>query len=71
VSDVIHVFAQVVVSANDSDEVKTTTIGKAVSHFRSVYGQQLQPKIKGTFLVTLYTTPTIHKHMASYKNLVC
>ncbi|VAI07519.1 unnamed protein product [Triticum turgidum subsp. durum] len=42
VPDVIHVFAQVVVSPDESDEVKTT-IGKAVSHLISVYGQQMQP----------------------------
>ncbi|OEL17886.1 Importin subunit beta-4, partial [Dichanthelium oligosanthes] len=42
VPDVIHVFAQVVVSPHESDEVKTN-IGKAVSHLISVYGQQMQP----------------------------
>ncbi|KAF8756351.1 hypothetical protein HU200_011068 [Digitaria exilis] len=42
VPDVIHVFAQVVVSPDESDEVKTN-IGKAVSHLISVYGQQMQP----------------------------
>ncbi|CAN6284845.1 unnamed protein product [Urochloa humidicola] len=42
VPDVIHVFAQVVVSQDESDEVKTN-IGKAVSHLISVYGQQMQP----------------------------
>lgn len=42
VPDVIHVFAQVVVSPDESDEVKTN-IGKAISHLISVYGQQMQP----------------------------
>lgn len=42
VPDVMHVFAQVVVSPDESDEVKTN-IGKAVSHLISVYGQQMQP----------------------------
>ncbi|RLN18629.1 uncharacterized protein C2845_PM02G31000 [Panicum miliaceum] len=42
VPGVIHVFAQVVVSPDESDEVKTN-IGKAVSHLISVYGQQMQP----------------------------
>ncbi|CAL4921877.1 unnamed protein product [Urochloa decumbens] len=42
VPDVIHVFAQVVVSPDETDEIKTN-IGKAVSHLISVYGQQMQP----------------------------
>lgn len=42
VPDVINVFAQVVVSPDESDEVKIN-IGKAVSHLISVYGQQMQP----------------------------
>jgi importin-4 len=42
VPDVVHVFAQVVVSPDESNEVKTN-IGKAVSHLVSVYGQQMQP----------------------------
>ncbi|KAL6907529.1 hypothetical protein ACP4OV_002568 [Aristida adscensionis] len=42
VPDVVHVFAQVVVSPDESDEVKIN-IGKAISHLVSVYGQQMQP----------------------------
>ncbi|BAS83361.1 Os03g0261900 [Oryza sativa Japonica Group] len=42
VPDVINAFAQVVVSPNESDEVKTV-VAKAVSHLISVYGQQMQP----------------------------
>ncbi|XP_072991825.1 probable importin subunit beta-4 [Typha latifolia] len=42
VPDVVHVFAQVVVSPAESDEVKTK-IGIATSHLISVYGQQMQP----------------------------
>lgn len=41
-ADVVHIFAQVVVSPDESDEVKTT-IGRTVSHLVSVYGQQMQP----------------------------
>ncbi|KAK1594076.1 hypothetical protein QYE76_027184 [Lolium multiflorum] len=41
VAEVIHVFAQVVVSPDESDEVKTI-IGKAVSYLISSYGQQMQ-----------------------------
>uniref|UniRef100_A0A0E0GK46 Importin N-terminal domain-containing protein n=1 Tax=Oryza nivara TaxID=4536 RepID=A0A0E0GK46_ORYNI len=42
VPDVINAFAQVVVSPNESDEVKIV-VAKAVSHLISVYGQQMQP----------------------------
>lgn len=42
VPDVVHIFAQVVVSPVESDEVKGK-IGMAVSHLVSVYGQQMQP----------------------------
>ncbi|KAL5219275.1 hypothetical protein ABZP36_019959 [Zizania latifolia] len=42
VPDVITAFAQVAVSPDESDEVKTV-VAKAVSHLISVYGQQMQP----------------------------
>ncbi|KAJ1686897.1 hypothetical protein LUZ63_018287 [Rhynchospora breviuscula] len=42
VPDVIHIFAQVVVSPDENDDVKTL-IGSAISHLVSVYGQQMQP----------------------------
>ncbi|XP_020104438.1 importin-4 [Ananas comosus] len=42
VPDVVHIFAQVVVSPVECDEVKSK-IGMAVSHLVSVYGQQMQP----------------------------
>ncbi|GJN08396.1 hypothetical protein PR202_ga26309 [Eleusine coracana subsp. coracana] len=40
VPDVVHVFAQVVVSPDESDEIKTN-IGRAVSHLVSVYGCEI------------------------------
>lgn len=42
VPDVVHIFAQVVVSPDERDDVKTL-IGSAISHLVSVYGQQMQP----------------------------
>lgn len=40
--DVVQIFAQVVVSPAESDEVKAQ-IGMAISHLISVYGHQMQP----------------------------
>ncbi|KAG1334688.1 importin-4 [Cocos nucifera] len=42
VPDVVQIFAQVVVSPAESDEVKAQ-VGMAISHLISVYGQQMQP----------------------------
>lgn len=42
VPEVVHIFAQVVVSPDERDDVKTL-IGSAISHLVSVYGQQMQP----------------------------
>jgi importin-4 len=42
VPDVVHIFAQVVVSPDEPDNVKYL-IGSAVTHLVSVYGQQMQP----------------------------
>ncbi|XP_038984750.1 probable importin subunit beta-4 isoform X3 [Phoenix dactylifera] len=42
VPDVVQIFAQVVVSPAENDEVKAQ-IGMAISHLISVYGPQMQP----------------------------
>uniref|UniRef100_A0A0E0CYC2 Importin N-terminal domain-containing protein n=1 Tax=Oryza meridionalis TaxID=40149 RepID=A0A0E0CYC2_9ORYZ len=60
VPDVINAFAQVVVSPNESDEVKTV-VAKAVSHLISVYGQQMQPILSAL-------PPTHANALASFAN---
>lgn len=42
VPEMVHIFAQVVVSPEETNEVKTQ-IGLAFSHLMSLYGQQMQP----------------------------
>jgi polyhydroxyalkanoate synthesis regulator protein len=60
VAEVIHVFAQVVVSPDESDEVKTI-IGKAVSYLISSYGQQMQ--------AILTALPPVHANaLAAFAN---